>query len=63
MVYPDEQGDLEHKIFAINLLKNYVRGSCFSARQMNLRGHLGSIKPCDICDAWKTVLIFEKSIL
>ena len=56
MVYPDEQGDLELGNIRDKTFKElYLEGRAAQLRQIDMRGHLGSIKPCDTCDAWKTV--------
>ena len=56
MVYPDDQGDLALGNIRDKSFKNlYLEGRAVELRQIDLQGRLGSIKPCDTCDAWKTV--------
>lgn len=56
MVFPDEQGDL-----ALGSLRTSSYDQLYSGqkikelRALDLSGRLGAVKPCNSCNAWKTV--------
>ncbi|MBN9594166.1 MAG: radical SAM protein [Afipia sp.] len=56
MVYPEEQGDLQlGSLKDHSFVELYQHGKIEELRAMDLEGRLGEVKPCDTCDAWKTV--------
>ena len=56
MVYPDTQGDLEIGNLRDKTFKElYTQGKIKQLQKLDKNGELSKVKPCDTCDAWKTV--------
>lgn len=56
MVFPEEQGDLALGNVENKSVKElYLSGKAQELRKADMNGKLGEYKPCDTCNAWKTV--------
>lgn len=56
MVFPEEQGDLSlGNLASTSYAALYSEGRVEKLRELDFAGRLGELKPCDTCNAWKTV--------